>query len=114
MRKPSSDKKISGQSAFREFLRERKPMLDDVRHTVYLWKKTPLALVGTVIICLFLLVALFAADGVLYMMLLPPGHSHEALTAGYYAWVIWGTGVAWNRLVRTRTPLPPAASGETA
>ncbi len=62
----------------------------------------------------FLLVALFAADGVLYMMLLPPGHSHEALTAGYYAWVIWGTGVAWNRLVRTRTPLPPAASGETA
>jgi len=60
MRKPSSDKKISGQSAFREFLRERKPMLDDVRHTVYLWKKTPLALVGTVIICLFLLVALFA------------------------------------------------------
>lgn len=58
--KPSSDKKLSGQSAFREFLRERKPMLDDVRHTVYLWKKTPLALVGTVIICLFLLVALFA------------------------------------------------------
>jgi len=35
-------------------------MLDDVRHTVYLWKKTPLALIGTVIICLFLLVALFA------------------------------------------------------
>jgi peptide/nickel transport system permease protein len=60
MRKPSSDKKLSGQSAFREFLRERKPMLDDVRHTVYLWQKTPLALIGTVIICLFLLVALFA------------------------------------------------------
>jgi peptide/nickel transport system permease protein len=60
MRKPSSDRKISGQSAFRDFLRERKPMLDDIRHTVYLWKKTPLALIGTVIICLFLLVALFA------------------------------------------------------
>jgi peptide/nickel transport system permease protein len=60
MRKPSSDRKISSQSAFRDFLRERKPMLDDIRHTVYLWKKTPLALIGTVIICLFLLVALFA------------------------------------------------------
>jgi len=60
MGKTSSDGKMKGQSAFREFLRERKPMLDDFRHTLYLWKKTPLALIGTVIICLFLLVALFA------------------------------------------------------
>jgi peptide/nickel transport system permease protein len=35
-------------------------MLDDVKHSVYLWKKTPLALIGTVIIGLFLLIALFA------------------------------------------------------
>lgn len=58
--KPSSDRKLNEQSAFREFLRQRKPMLDDIRHTLYLWKKTPLALIGTVIISLFLLVALFA------------------------------------------------------
>ncbi len=60
MNTPSSPVDVARQSAFQRFLHERKPMLDDMKHSVYLWKKTPLALIGTVIIGLFLLVALFA------------------------------------------------------
>jgi len=60
MNKPSSAADVAQGSAFQKFLHERKPMLDDMKHSVYLWKKTPLALIGTVIIGIFLLIALFA------------------------------------------------------
>lgn len=60
MNGPSSAADVAQGSKFQKFLHERKPMLDDMKHSIYLWKKTPLALIGTVIIVIFLLVALFA------------------------------------------------------
>jgi len=60
MKKISSAAGSTKETSLKKFLNERKPMLDDVKHSIYLWKKTPLALIGTVIIGLFLLVALFA------------------------------------------------------
>ncbi len=48
------------KTALKKLIDERKPMLDDFRHSIYLWKKTKLALIGTIIIGIFLLVALFA------------------------------------------------------
>jgi peptide/nickel transport system permease protein len=60
MKKTSSAADSTKKTSLQTFLDERKPMLDDVKHSIYLWKKTPLALIGTVIIGLFLLVALFA------------------------------------------------------
>jgi len=60
MKKTSSAAGSAKETSLKKFLNERKPMLDDVKHSIYLWKKTPLALIGTVIIGLFLLVALFA------------------------------------------------------
>jgi len=60
MKKTPSAAGSAKETSLKKFLNERKPMLDDVKHSIYLWKKTPLALIGTVIIGLFLLVALFA------------------------------------------------------
>ncbi|MFW6381209.1 MAG: nickel transporter permease [Bacillota bacterium] len=37
-----------------------RPYLDDFRHTLYLWRRNLLAIVGTVIITIFILIALFA------------------------------------------------------
>ena len=37
-----------------------KPYLEDLRHTIYLWKRNLLAIVGTVIIGLFIFIAIFA------------------------------------------------------
>lgn len=62
----------------------------------------------------FLLTAMFTLDGLLIMSILPPGHSHEALTAGYYVWVVWGLGVAWNRLTPERAPHEAGAPGAPA
>jgi len=60
MKKTSSAADSAKASFFKRFMYERGPMLDDVKHSVYLWKKTPLAVIGTVIIGLILLIALFA------------------------------------------------------
>jgi len=45
-----------------------------------------------------LILVMYLWDGVFYMVLLPPGHSHETLTAGYYVWVVLGLVEAQNRL----------------
>lgn len=60
MKKTSSAATSTKTFSLGKVLGERKPMLDDMRHSVYLWKKTPLAFIGTIIIILFLLIALFA------------------------------------------------------
>lgn len=46
---------------------------------------------------LFVVLAMYLLDGFVYMGLLPPGHSHEALQVGYYVWMALGLGVAYNR-----------------
>lgn len=42
------------------FLKQSRPRLEDLKHTLYLWKRTPLAMIGSIMILLFLLVAIFA------------------------------------------------------
>ena len=37
-----------------------KPYIEDLKHTFYLWKENPLAIIGTVIIGLFIFIAVFA------------------------------------------------------
>ena len=53
-------KNIGQKEKIKLFLAQRKPIIEDWKHTYYLWKSTPLAMIGTVIIFIFLAVAIFA------------------------------------------------------
>ena len=53
-------KQHSRINRFTLFLEQSKPIIEDLKHSLYLWKQTPLAMIGTVMIILFLLVAIFA------------------------------------------------------
>jgi len=41
-----------------EFMEKRKPIFEDWKHTFYLWRKTKLATVGTIIVLIFVVVAI--------------------------------------------------------
>jgi peptide/nickel transport system permease protein len=72
------------RSRFELLLRQSRPRLEDLQHTLYLWKRTPLALIGSVMIAVFLLVSIlapllaphdpFSQD--LYNKLQPPSWKH--------------------------------------
>jgi peptide/nickel transport system permease protein len=49
---------ISGK--FREFIKRREPIIEDWKHTIYLWKSTKLAMIGSVVIGVFLIIVIFA------------------------------------------------------
>jgi peptide/nickel transport system permease protein len=53
-------KNIGKKEKIKLFLEQRKPIIEDWKHTYYLWKSTPLAMIGTVIIFIFLTIAIFA------------------------------------------------------
>jgi len=53
-------KNIGKNEKIKLFLERRKPIIEDWKHTYYLWKSTPLAMIGTVIIFIFLMIAIFA------------------------------------------------------
>ena len=56
-----SEVKDSSQiNRLRLFLEQSRPILEDIKHSLYLWRRTPLAMIGTVMIVIFLLVAIFA------------------------------------------------------
>jgi len=64
----------------------------------YRWLRRSVSTEGKVFnLWLFIVLAMYLMDGVFYMGLLPPGHSHEALQVGYYVWMLLGLGVAYNR-----------------
>lgn len=50
----------SKQTKLAVFWKQSQPLLEDLKHTLYLWKRTHLAMVGTIMIALFLLIAIFA------------------------------------------------------
>ena len=56
----STVKNIGQKEKMKLFLEQRKPIIEDWKHTFYLWKSTPLAMIGTVIILIFLSIAIFA------------------------------------------------------
>lgn len=55
-----SEKGMIQKEKIKLFLKQRKPIIEDWKYTLYLWKKTPLAMIGTVIIVIFLSIAIFA------------------------------------------------------
>lgn len=85
--------------------RQIRPRLEDLRHTVYLWKSTRLAMVGSVLIALFLLVAIFAPliapydafSQDLYNKLQPPSWKHlfgtDDLGRDVFSRVIYGSRI---------------------
>ncbi len=42
------------------FMERKAPLIEDWKHTVYLWKNTKLAMIGSVVIAIFLLTVIFA------------------------------------------------------
>jgi len=53
-------KSITQNEKIKLFFKQREPILEDWKHTFYLWKSTRLAMIGTVIILIFLGIAIFA------------------------------------------------------
>lgn len=92
------------QDRLKLFLEQSKPIIEDWKHTLYLWKRTPLAMVGTVMIVVFLMVAIFAPLLATHdpfaqdnKHLLPPSSEHFFGTDQYgrdiFSRVIYGTRV---------------------
>lgn len=89
----------------RLLLKQRKPIIEDWKHTYYLWKSTPLAMIGTIIIFIFLAVAIFApliapyspTEQSMGERLLPPSSQHIFGTDQYgrdvFSRVVYGARV---------------------
>ncbi|HNX30485.1 MAG TPA: ABC transporter permease [Holophaga sp.] len=85
--------------------KQLRPRLEDFRHTVYLWKKTPLAMIGSILILFFLLVAIFAPliapydafSQNLYNKLQPPSWQHffgtDQLGRDVFSRVVYGARI---------------------
>jgi peptide/nickel transport system permease protein len=98
-------KNIGQKEKIKLFLEQRKPIIEDWKHTYYLWKSTPLAMIGTVIIFIFLTIAIFAPLLTSYSptaqfmeeRLLPPGSQHIFGTDQYgrdvFSRVVYGARV---------------------
>ena len=92
-------------SRWKLLISQSKPLIEDFRHTLYLWKKTHMAMVGTVMVGLFLCVALFAPllathDPIAHSMaerLQPPSAEHFFGTDQYgrdvFSRVIYGARI---------------------
>ncbi|MGC8589274.1 ABC transporter permease [Athalassotoga sp.] len=67
-----------------EFIEKRKPIFEDWRHTFFLWRRTKLAVIGTIIVFVFVIIAIFGPLFVPYNPLLqnmaerlqPPSFQH--------------------------------------
>jgi len=98
-------KNIGQKEKIKLFLEQRKPIIEDWKHTYYLWKSTPLAMIGTVIIFIFLTIAIFAplltsyspTEQFMEERLLPPSSQHIFGTDQYgrdiFCRVVYGARV---------------------
>ena len=92
-------------SRFESLKKQLRPRLEDFRHTAYLWKKTPLAMIGSILILFFLLVAVFAPllapydafSQNLYNKLQPPSWQHlfgtDQLGRDVFSRVVYGARI---------------------
>ncbi len=51
---------ITKEGKLKEFIKRRKPIIEDWKHSLYLWKSTKLAMIGSVIIGILLFIVVFA------------------------------------------------------
>jgi peptide/nickel transport system permease protein len=98
-------KNIRQKEKIKLFLEQRKPIIEDWKHTYYLWKSTPLAMIGTVVIFIFLTIAIFAplltsyspTEQFMEERLLPPSSQHIFGTDQYgrdiFCRVVYGARV---------------------
>jgi len=87
------------------FIEQRKPILEDWKHAFYLWRNTPLAMIGSFIIIIFLIIAIFAPiltsyspiDQNISGKLSPPSSEHlfgtDQFGRDIFSRVIYGTRV---------------------
>ena len=75
---------VTKEGKLKEFIKRRKPIIEDWKHSLYLWKSTKLAMIGSIIIGILLFIVIFAPliapyDPFLNTMserLQPPNWSH--------------------------------------
>ena len=101
----NTEKNIWQKEKIKLFLEQRKLIIEDWKHTYYLWKSTPLAMIGTVIIFIFLTIAIFAplltsyspTEQFMEERLLPPNSQHIFGTDQYgrdvFSRVVYGARV---------------------
>ena len=100
----SENKESSQINRLGLFLEQSRPIIEDIKHSLYLWKRTPLAMIGSVMIIGFLLVTIFAPLLATHdpfaqdnKHLLPPSSEHFFGTDQYgrdiFSRVLYGTRV---------------------
>ncbi len=90
---------------FKLFINQSKPILEDFKHTIYLWRRTHLAMIGTVMIIVFIMIAILAPllapyDPIVHNLdnrLMPPSAEHFFGTDQYgrdiFSRVLYGSRI---------------------
>ncbi len=48
------------EGKLKEFIKRRKPIIEDWKHSLYLWKSTKLAMIGSIVVGIFMFIVIFA------------------------------------------------------
>lgn len=96
---------------WKNFVESRKPLIDDWKHTIYLWRKSRLTMIGTFVIIAFIIIAIFAPyiapyDPIaqdLSKRLQPPSSKHlfgtDQFGRDIFSRVIYGSRIAVQIIV---------------
>ncbi|MDI3471917.1 MAG: peptide/nickel transport system permease protein [Thermotogaceae bacterium] len=96
---------------WKNFVESRKPLIDDWKHTAYLWRKSKLTMIGTFVIVAFIIIAIFAPfiapyDPIaqdLSKRLQPPSSEHlfgtDQFGRDIFSRVIYGSRIAIQIIV---------------
>jgi len=91
---------------WKSFIESKKPLIDDWKHTAYLWRKSRLTMIGTFVVLFFIVIAIFAPyiapyDPIaqdLKQRLLPPSSEHlfgtDQFGRDIFSRVIYGSRIA--------------------
>ena len=91
---------------WKNFIESRKPLIDDWKHTAYLWRKSKLTMIGSFVVLFFIIIAIFAPyiapyDPIaqdLSQRLQPPSSKHlfgtDQFGRDIFSRVIYGSRIA--------------------